>query len=108
MYRLYITVNILWPIIYGSYFIVFYKEFEINSCSRINWLNKADHTFAVPARFANLTDEPTFGSHFGTENCLINAKEVTEFVYHTKKESAQGLKIMFNLLAFKNQKVSRL
>ena len=75
----------------------FYKEFEINSCSRINWLNKADHTFDVPERFANLTDEPTFGSHFGMENCLIDAKEVTEFVYHTKKESAQGLKIMFNL-----------
>ena len=81
-------------IYYRPYFIVFHKKFEINSCSRINWLNKADHTFVVPPRFANLTDEPTFGSHFGMENCLIDAKEVTEFVYHTKKESAQGLKIL--------------
>ena len=44
--------------------------------------------------FANLTDKDTFGSHFGMENCLIHAKEVSEFVYHTKKESAQGLSYM--------------
>ena len=32
-----------------------------------------------------------FESHFGMENCLVSAKDVTEFVYHTKDESATGL-----------------
>ena len=49
----------------------------------------------MPDDFKNLTDGVTvFGSHFGMENCLIDAKDVTEFVYHTKKESAQGLYLM--------------
>ena len=48
----------------------------------------------MPDKFANLTDEVTFGSHFGMENCLIHAKEVTEYVYHTKKESAQGINLI--------------
>ena len=49
----------------------------------------------MPDDFKNLTDGVTvFGSHFGMENCLIDARDVTEFVYHTKKESAQGLYLM--------------
>ena len=33
----------------------------------------------------------TFEPHFGMDNCLLSAKDVTEFVYHTKNESATGL-----------------
>ena len=38
----------------------------------------------------------TFEPHFGMDNCLLSAKDVTEFVYHTKNESATGL--ILNLL----------
>ena len=54
-------------------------------------MNKEAHQFDVPVRFANLTAKSTFGSYFGMENCLIQAKDVTEFVYHTKQEAATGL-----------------
>ena len=70
------------------------NNFEINLRLRINWLNKAEHSFNVPDEFKNLTDKNTFEGHFGMKDCLIHAKEVTEFVYYTKKESAQGLKLM--------------
>lgn len=64
---------------------------ELQCCDiyKVNWINKEDHSFNVPEKYADLTDDTTFKSHFGMENCLIHAKEVTEFVYHTKKESAQ-------------------
>ena len=43
---------------------------------------------------SKINDSPlskTFEAHFGMENCLLSAKDVTEFVYHTKNESATGL-----------------
>ena len=57
---------------------------------RVNWVNKKDHEFTIPQRFEKLTDETTFDSHFGMENCLVHAKDITEFVYYTRKESATG------------------
>ena len=66
----------------------------LNSYLRVNWLNKEDHKFKVPAEFKNITTlDEKFESHFGMEHCLIHAKDIIseqEFVYYTKQESATG------------------
>ena len=68
----------------------FYRN--LNSCFRVNWLNKNAHEFTfngLDSRF----DGTKFDGHFGMENCLIHAKDIyskQEFVYYTKQESATG------------------
>ena len=69
---------------------------------RTNWLNRQEHQFivnkntAVDEKFEELfesfteNEERSFEGHFGMEHCLIHAKEVEQFVYHSKKESAHG------------------
>ena len=65
-----------------------------NSYLRVNWLNKENHKFKVPAKFEDIaTSDKEFESHFGMEHCLIHAKDIIseqEFVYYTKQESATG------------------
>ena len=64
-----------------------------NSCLRVNWRNKEDHKFNVPADLKDITTDKEFESHFGMEHCLIHAKDIKseqEFVYYTKQESATG------------------
>ena len=57
----------------------------LNSCFRVNWLNKDEHGFEHEGE--------EFEGHFGMENCLIHAKDIIskqEFVYYTKQEKATG------------------